>query len=350
MLTLQSLAKAPKIAPTDFEKAKEIKSFLRKYKRYLQKRAFQAVLEPMYNQLFEWVQHTQHNDELVWGLGHARMMTSDGIIINGPLLEILMEVELARDGALLVRPREHTGVALNREIIAALMSTDDPSVASASSTSSSQHRLSALHRAVAELDPLQIAPGQPATYVPFLKRMTVELSSRGAFQTSANVSSSAPTPYKMLVTEAWCLYSRPKPSSVWARDAMAFADRLTMAPYNKEDSELPKATWVLTHGPSSLDDIADDLMKPRDSSKKSSSSRNLLSRLFAGRIFKAPPDKTQEKEVQLLFPLPTSGSQIRIADLLLRQMYPAVVAEGPPGRFKSSSVVVIAISVLAWVG
>jgi hypothetical protein len=40
--------------------------------------------------------------------GHACIL-SGHTMINGPLLEILVEVELARDGALLVRPREHTG-------------------------------------------------------------------------------------------------------------------------------------------------------------------------------------------------------------------------------------------------
>jgi hypothetical protein len=35
-------------------------------------------------------------------------------MINGPLLEILVEVELARDGALLIRPREHTGKSNRR--------------------------------------------------------------------------------------------------------------------------------------------------------------------------------------------------------------------------------------------
>ena len=102
-----------------------------------------------------------------------------------------MEVELARDGALLVRPREHTGVALNRQVVNALISPDDnPSVASATSCSAStvHQRLTQLHRSVAELDPLQLAPGQPTTYIPFLKRMVVELSSGGTFQVSSKAS------------------------------------------------------------------------------------------------------------------------------------------------------------------
>jgi hypothetical protein len=50
--------------------------------------------------------------------GHACIL-SGHTMINGPLLEILVEVELARDGALLVRPREHTG-KLNLIVVSVL--------------------------------------------------------------------------------------------------------------------------------------------------------------------------------------------------------------------------------------
>jgi hypothetical protein len=67
---------------------------------------YQQTLEPIYNRLFEWnQQQNDNNEELVWGLGHAKLLMSDGRLINGPLLEVLVEVELAPDGALLVRPR-----------------------------------------------------------------------------------------------------------------------------------------------------------------------------------------------------------------------------------------------------
>jgi len=37
--------------------------------------------------------------------------------VDGPLLEVRVEVELARDGALLVRPKNHVGVSLNRAVL-----------------------------------------------------------------------------------------------------------------------------------------------------------------------------------------------------------------------------------------
>ena len=328
ILTLESLARAPKIAPEQLSRAKEIKTFLRSHKMYLRKKSFQQALEPMYNQLFEWIQQTRPNDELVWGLGHARMRLSDNTVVNGPLLEIHMEVELANDGALLVRPREHTGAALNREVLSALMSAND----------SVGKRVEQLHRFVAELDPLQIAPGQPETYIPFFKRLVVELSSGGRFQASAKVQMDPPLePNKMLVTEAWCLYSRPKPSSVWARDATAFADQLALPPgQGGEILELPRATWALTHGPSALGTGATSKSE-RVADKPPPSRPSLISRLFMGEETEKEESPGADKEEEItktspiVFPLPASEAQDRIADLMLRQNYPAVVTEGPPG-------------------
>jgi hypothetical protein len=72
---------------------------------------------------FHLVSHTFHFavDLLFLKQGHACIL-SGHTMINGPLLEILVEVELARDGALLVRPREHTG-KWNRRLCLALLDT-----------------------------------------------------------------------------------------------------------------------------------------------------------------------------------------------------------------------------------
>ena len=74
-------------------------------------------------------------DELVLGLGCARLAAAVGdpagggggggggrrwVAVSGPLLEVRAEVELATDGALLVRPCEHTGVELNRDVVGAV--------------------------------------------------------------------------------------------------------------------------------------------------------------------------------------------------------------------------------------
>jgi hypothetical protein len=327
VLTLRRLEQAPKIAPTvDLQSRDAIKSFLRRTKRYLRQKSYQNTLEPLYNRLFEWQQQNDQ-DELVWGLGHAKVRAIDGVWINGPLLEVQMEVELARDGALLVRPREHTGVSLNRDVLAALGTWSGEAL--------SHVVLSQLHRTVAELESCQLSPAQPNTYTPLLKRMAVELSSGGSFQSSsvAATTTAQRDPEKLVVTEAWCVFARPKPSSVWARDANTFADQIMQGLENPLASvELPKASWSLTLGPGSLDTVLS-----RQQSTNSKWSRpwvRWISEKVLG-VRKSPPE---EKSARPLFPLPTSDAQNKIAELLLTKNYPAVVCEGPPGTGKSHSI------------
>jgi len=329
IITLETIGRAPKISPADLAHAQTIKEFLRSFKTYLLKRAYQKQLEPLYNQLFEWVQtENVHNEELVWGLGHARMCipNEDGktTVINGPLIEILLEVELSRDGALIIRPREHTGCSLNARVVAGLASSNSDDT---SSSASSQHqRLTKLHRTVAELEPLQFAPGQPSTYIPLLKRIAVELSSGGTYQPSSSPKHTqhALPHYQMLVTEAWVVYARSKPTTVWARDALAFADQLLQ---KEEQVDIPRAALALTHGPGVFDDAAE----PDDETVVSSAS--ILDMFWKKK--EEPVVEETPKPEPIVFPLPTSDSQDRIAELLLCNELPAVVCEGPPGTGKT---------------
>jgi hypothetical protein len=285
--------------------------------------------------------------------GHACIL-SGHTMINGPLLEILVEVELARDGALLVRPREHTGkwnrlvsvwhcwirppcvriplahrypclklllpgVALNREVTSALVSSGEKAAASGHSV------LAQLHRDVAELEPSLFSPGQPNTYIPLLKRIALELSSGGSFQSSSAVSRGRADLSKLSVTEAWCLYGRPKPSSVWDRDAMAFADQLLL-PNPHDGLTLPQATWALTHGPGALDLL--QASKEEDGDVSQPGLMELVKSIWVRAGKEKTPPKTPPRP---LFPLPASEAQHRIADLLLNKQMPAVLCEGPPG-------------------
>lgn len=365
LLTLPRLERAPSVPTTTMSVRDQrlIKNFIRRYKRYLRMRVYQQTLEPIYNRLFEWVQQqNENNQELVFGLGHAKMTTPDGRIVNGPLLEVLVEVELAPDGALLVRPREHTGVALNREVVTAIVST------SAADMSSSQHSvLAQIHRTVGELEAAQFAPGQPSTYAPILKRIAVELSPGGAFQASSSAvaaaaagnskkrsSTTVRSSGKLMVSEAWCLYTRSKPSSVWARDATILADRLgatfTIATGDEKSSSnnIPDATWSLTHGPSKLEDVLQQNQRAKNAAVAKENAEQARLHTNKGRWFStraASVDDVSERGPSTaltvnkpIFPLPTSASQDRAADLLLNQNYPAVVLEGPPGTGKTHSI------------
>jgi hypothetical protein len=315
LLTFENLSRAPA------SNSQTVQRFLRQYKKYLRKQKLRLSLEPIYNHLFEWYQDS-NNLDLIWGLGQARMKNGDEIM-DGPLLEIRLEVELARDGALLVRPKQHTGVSLNRKVLAAL-TTNNRNDATARN----------LNQTVDELDTADLAPGEPSTYTSLLKRIAVEVSSGGTFQSSKSTSRQLSEKGQLVVTDAWCLYSSPRPSAVWARDALAFVE--TLSSTTCVDDPLPKALWALTHGPGALEET-----KEKDEKQSSSSAFGFLTAAFAKKIKDTPSISRPP------FPLPTSDAQNRIADLLLTKNYPAVVCEGPPGTGKTHTIANIVCAYLS---
>ncbi|CAJ1931682.1 unnamed protein product [Cylindrotheca closterium] len=312
----------------DKHPSRPIRVFLKRYKRYLLTNRYQQALEPMYNRLFEWIQQQDtHNQELVWSLGHAKFADpSTNTYIDGPLLDVLVEVDLAPDGALLVKPRQHTGVTLNRQVVAALASSQDV--------------LSKWHRRISQLEASNISPGQPSTYVKILKQLTLELCSDGIFQASAktpsaispsSVSSARRQSFgenSLVVSEAWCLYSRLKPTTVWARDANILADQLA-----KHEQQLSMAAWSLTHGPNVLEEVNAKGLEPINAKSPIAQAAMSFWKYFA-----AAASGPNNKSCRPMFPLATSDSQNRIAELLLDQHYPAVVTEGPPGTGKTHSI------------
>jgi AAA domain len=350
-LLLDGIDQAPNVPPTFSKReARQIESFVDEYRRYLHQKVAQQELEPIYNRLFEYHQHSHlaSDVELVFGLGHARVLLEGSgqagednppgaVLVNGPVLEVMVEVELAKDGALLVRPREHTGVSLNREVMGAL-------AAGNTSTSTlpqpSPQLLAQLHQTVAELEPSHLSPGQPSTYVPILRRIAVELSPGGRFVPSAQVSNGLrdDVSSKLVVTEAWCLYSRPKPTSVFARDASAFAEQLLQSRERRDQvaanpAHVPAAVWSLTHGPGELERVL---------AREASGSKRTWMGGFSHWLRKVVVGSNKEDGdgtlTRALFPLPTSEAQLRIGHLLLTKRYPAVVVSGPPGTGKTHTI------------
>jgi hypothetical protein len=343
LLQQQQEPTAPLI-PTGFH-SNEIKRFLRQYKKYQARASMRMALEPLYNRLFEWLvtQQGGNNGELVWGMGLAHQQNGQ-TVIHGPLLEVLVEVELSRDGALLIRPRPHTGVALNREVLTALDANHEV--------------VSGLHRTVGELETDQISPGEPSTYTPLLKRMAHELSSNGVFSVT-NTGSAQQLLRKngsLVVTDAWCLYHRPKPSTVWARDACVLAERIVHQQQQQQQQQhdeqhLPMASWALTHGPtamSSMQQQQQEAIRNPNAIASSGSGAALWGIVKSAAIFvlgrendtsvEAPSRNSIITWDRPLLALPTSESQNRIADLLLTKHYPAIVVEGPPGTGKTHTI------------
>lgn len=330
LLTIRRLRKQPKISPSISSRGHQrIRAFLKSYNTYLRKLMYYTKIKGIYNNLFQWMQdNNDSTNELVWGIGQAKMWNDvSGTIINGPLLDVLMQLELSKDGAILLYPRNHTGIELNREVLSALPTPPLPS----------------LHAIIAELDPAELSPGQPSTYVSILKQIAVEMSSDGTFHSSS--STNVMHRNKLHVTEAWCVYSRPKSSSVWARDANVFADQLSKSCSDSSFTCLvSKATYALTHGPSSLD-------VSRMSSKFDpyKNAYDMVTSLLKW-IYTINPEVhkpvAEKRDFKPVFPLPASDSQNRIANMLLLKDYPAVICEGPPGTGKSHTIVNIICSYL----
>lgn len=288
--------------------------FQRWWRRYVHYRAaikLQRQLEPMYNHLFEWFHHQQDTDELIWGLGQAQCHRN-GTFLDGPLLEVRVEVELARDGALLVRPKEHAGVSLNRQVLSAITSGEQEE-----SMSTKQ-----LRQLVEGYEASDLSPGEPATYARLLKQMAVEWSSGGTFCRASTVKNQRQqlNPAHLLVTDAWCLYSSPRPSAVWARDAYTFAEKLGRS----DPVTLPQALKSLTLGPSALQDTSSP-------TGNTSAKAGWFQSIRGPTLSNHDPTNAMTRPA---FPLPTSDAQNRIAELLLNRNCPAVVCEGPPGTGK----------------
>jgi hypothetical protein len=331
LLTLARLEQAPRVnATVSRQGERHIQHFLQSYRHYLHQRAYHRILEPIYNTLFEYVHgYGTDHQQLVWGFGHAHFVNHEKMRTSGPLLEILVEVEMARDGALLIRPRDHTGVAVNRSVLNSLVAS------SADGSTSSNNNLAEIYKAVAELQPSQLSPAQPQTYLPILKQIAIQL--RGRVVKSGGCDTTGHNNYgdnnNLSISEAWCLYTRAKPSSVWARDALALADTAGQL-------ELPPAVWSFTHGPAALEKQQQQQralattgggMGPFSTGWWTSRWWTPLPLRTAAVVDGGGTDNSKDRRSTILA-LPASDAQNRIADLLLHKNYPVVVCEGPPGE------------------
>ena len=311
-----------------------VKKFLKNYLAYLKAKHLRRQLEPIYNGLFEWYQQSSERADqmdLIWGLGQATYRNkSNNTLVDGPLLEVRVEVELARDGALLVRPKHHVGVTLNRAVVGPLNGSGNNAAGAISSGTSGGGTATAtvvkddgirtINQIVEQLDTTDISPGEPATYTSLLKRIAVELCPGGTFSSSKTFLSkrkrleAAGTGNNLVVTDAWCVYASPRPSAVWARDALAFAEKTqltTSQPGNVQPQHLPRALWALTHGPNALEEVT----KPQESLKASAS---LVSYLFNKKEHSEPKQLVETAKATTCrphFPLPTStGHSSRVVN------------------------------------
>eukprot|EP00978_Attheya_sp_CCMP212_P014159 scaffold35967_cov52-Attheya_sp.AAC.1 len=381
----------------------DIRSLLRMHKTYQRRLVLHSKIEALYSTLFELVgssstfgSSSSAHRNVLWGFGHVywnpasssssssenlcdnddelivdgnnndneerrrrvdkRTSLSRDVVMDGPLFEVRVELELCTDGSIVVRPCEHTGLSFHPQVMAALLT--------ASRTTTPSHSLS-WHQTLADMDPTFLSPGQPHIYyTKLLKQMAVQLAPGGQYMahdkwvTSSRLSSRRPN-HNLIITNGWSLYHRAKPSSVWARDAMTLMDQV-LTPHNPNHTHdatatstvlpmtIPKASIALTYGSGALQNLIHQ-EKLMQAQRARSGFWQTLSSWFPG------PTKNQSDDTlssirqrrNHLFPLPSSDAQNQIAELLLRDQAPAVVVVGPPGTGKSHSIANIVCAYLA---
>ena len=351
------------------------------------------ILEPIYNRLFDYIQQDESQHcELLWGLGHAYYIipsstTSAATVINGPLLEVPMEMELGKkDGAIYLRPKQSPhassasngggGVRINREVLTALLRHSNAALSkqqgnpnNSNSGGTTDTLLQSWYRKVQnDIDIAQISPAQPETYRPILQQMAMELLSNGVFidsTTATTVSSDVHhrhDPQKTcIISDTWCLYVSNKPSSILSRDALAFVDRISkkntiraadvpkIAILTNHDSRirqesqtefLPAATWAITHGPGSYERYRKQVDEIESLRRRQGNGflQWIRSSLFPHTISSNMKSIPTNLPPKISLPLPSTDAQHRIVDMLLYQNYPCVVVEGPPGTGKSQTI------------
>lgn len=257
---------------------------------YWEKAAARQQLQPILAQL--WNRAGIDDDtELVWGFGHVRKefpskRKKEPImkLINSPLVEVVVRVVKLEDGSrsLVVLPSEDSRVKWNVEAKSVLLTT----------VGGNKTVVSDLHELVAKGTPKSLLPGSPVSYRKFLEKAK-DLCWNSSFKESNDPSIHEPPDVSesMVVTGGWCLYLRPKRSTVCSRDAHAIKWGL-----ENGTLELSAPLYSLVHG-----------------SKVQAQERNVAI------------------EAEFDLPLATSASQLNAIDKVFKERHPTFVLQGPPG-------------------
>jgi len=225
--------------------------------------------------------------ELVMGFGHVRTyQEKDKTLVNGPLIDNVLRLRKLGDASIAIQPADDAKYTLNAQASDAII------MASGGNT----EIVNELRRDVSDTKPATLVPALPDTYQSFLETAR-DLCCYGDVKDTNNRNVHAPphTPNEMLLTNAWCLYARPKMTSAFSRDAELLANAL-----EKRELEMPRAFYAVTDGSDALEKLHG----------------------HAG---------SQVQADQLILPLAASKQQRLVPEKLWVHNCPVVVLEGPPG-------------------
>ena len=280
-----------------------------------------------YNRLFEIQQRSSSMGddtpvEMIFGVGLARWAHADGRI-NAPLIEAAVELELEKDGAIVVRPR----VQAPRLALRPFEELDIGGVGRLQKDASLE-----LERSYDDPD-VGFSPHERLGFEHVLRMCHARLASDAVYEPDARTKDDRAPPAadgKLRITDGWVLYVRQRSSNFRCDDIR----RLKQAVENVEDSELPPPAIRMTSRPTDAQVDADDF--------------DLTDTRIGGlpdfpAIGIAPPSgsgaaASKDDERTYFFPLPYNDDQIEIVRRLELPEVSGVVVQGPPGTGKTHTI------------
>ncbi len=269
--------------------------------------------------------------ELVWGVGLARWETS-GITINHPLVEALVEIEIAEDdGALRIGPRDvQPAIALKP-----FEQLENPAA-------DTVHRVAGEHFDRLSRDPDRIfSPFARESFEPVLRYAANELSEAGTYHPDCRVDVSDRSlpdlSDQLIVTDTWVIFARPRSENFLVRDLLGLKAAVT----SSSPADLPRpAVRFVTKPPS------DKTYQP-----------TLID--ISGGLYERPPGGLNQGPESgsdsdglesdsgghLYFPKPYNESQVAIVRRLAES--DGVVVQGPPGTGKTHTIANVICNCLA---
>lgn len=292
----------PQDMPPHQQDAKDAREFVLSALRY----QVDQELTRIYKKLFQ-LQGSKDPEasEIVLGIGHVRAFyfskdsEYERKIINGPLLEVEVDLKLADDESIVIVSHDKGKLKLNGEVMSALITSCD-------ANSKVANELYQMAEQIQDLRCLELSM--------FLKKASLlvwNAAVRSPTDPNAHDLPQNDQP-SLVLTPAWCLQWRRKMSTVFSRDARAL-----VVASQVERPRMSDAVYALMVGPDVVQEVES-----------------------------ADCENSMEKDA-LVYPLPASRAQRQIGHQLFVKQEPAILVQGPPGTGKTHSIVNVAAAGLS---
>jgi very-short-patch-repair endonuclease len=268
----------------------------------------------LYQRLFEAVQLVELGGpeqaiELVWGMGLSRWV-KDGTLIDLPLLERLVEIEIDERtaGVIRVRPR-HADAVVNLRPYEELKLDGAPLA------------LNAARRALAinAEDEEGVSPFLRETFEPILRVCQSQIDAEGRYLPDGDVldpASGVPAPSpQLVVSDRWVIFARRRNDNFLLKDIQNLQNSL-----EESKGQLPAPARTLVTGPE----------------RESGTSWEPLSGTMGSSVKPPEPSEPDSPLGDLFFPKPFNREQVEIVRRL--EKTDGVVVQGPPGTGKTHTI------------